>query len=88
MLYAVRHLVSRRHSWSRRTMLHVSMGYCIRLAYGTWRSYVLAGPAWIDPPTDVLVDIIAKAASPVTQDQIKSMLQTLLAKREISRHTS
>jgi uncharacterized protein (TIGR03435 family) len=63
------------------TMLHVSMGYCIRLAYGTSRSYDLAGPAWIDPPTDVLVDIVAKAGKPVPQDEIKLMLQTLLAER-------
>src|SRR4051794_21095898 len=63
------------------TMLHVSMGYCIRLAYGVSRSYELAGPGWIDPPTEVLVDIVAKAGRPVSDAQIKLMLQTLLAER-------
>src|SRR5438105_2784488 len=48
------------------TMLHVSMGYCycIRLAYGALRPYDLAGPAWIDPPTGVLIDILAKTGKP------------------------
>lgn len=65
------------------TMLGVSMGYCIRLAYGlSWqRPYELSGPIWLDPPTDVLVDVIAKTESPASEDQIKSMLQTLLIER-------
>lgn len=62
-------------------MLHVSMGYCIRLAYGVQRSYELVGPGWIDPPTDVLVDIVAKTGSPAAEDQVRLMLQTLLADR-------
>ena len=65
------------------TMLGVSMGYCIRLAYGlSWqRPYELSGPIWLDPPTDVLVDVIARTESPASEDQIKSMLQTLLIER-------
>jgi uncharacterized protein (TIGR03435 family) len=65
------------------TMLGVSMGYCIRFGYGlNWqRSYELAGPIWLDPPTDVLVDVVAKTESPASEDQIKSMLQTLLIER-------
>src|SRR2546423_7296490 len=63
------------------TMLHVSMGYCIRLAYGVQRSYELVAPAWIDPPTDSEFDIVAKIANPVIADRIKLMRRTLLAER-------
>lgn len=64
-------------------MQGVSMGYCIRLAYdlSVQRPYELVGPDWINPPTDVLYDIAAKAAGPVSSDQIKLMLQKLLAER-------
>jgi len=41
----------------------------------------VAGPAWIDPPTAFNFDILAKAGSPVLEDQLKRMLQTLLAER-------
>ncbi len=65
------------------TMLGVSMGYCIRLAYGlSWqRPYEMAGPIWLDPPTGVLVDVVAKTDSPASEEQIKAMLQTLLIER-------
>ncbi len=63
------------------TALHISMGYCIRLAYGVQRSYELVGPVWIDPPTENLFDVTAKVDSPVSADQIKLMLRSLLAER-------
>ena len=37
--------------------------------------------AWIDPPGEVQYDIVAKAAGPVAEDQLKVMLQSLLAER-------
>ena len=60
------------------TMPHVSAGYSIRWAYGV-QPYEIVGPAWIDPPTDFHYDIVAKAAGPVGDDQLKLMLRTLLA---------
>jgi uncharacterized protein (TIGR03435 family) len=63
------------------TMLHVSLGYCIRTAWSLRYSYELIGPGWLDPPTDVLVDIAARTAEPATEDQVKQMLQTLLMER-------
>jgi uncharacterized protein (TIGR03435 family) len=65
------------------TMHAVSLGYCIRLAFGltVQRPWELSGPAWLDPSTDVLVDIAAKTASPAAPDEIRRMLQTLLTQR-------
>jgi uncharacterized protein (TIGR03435 family) len=65
------------------TMRGVSMGYCIRLAYGlsVQRPYQLVGPGWIDPPTDFVYDISAKAAAPASADRMRLMLQSLLAER-------
>jgi uncharacterized protein (TIGR03435 family) len=63
------------------TMLHVSMGHCLRLAYDIHTACELVGPAWLDPPTESEYDVIAKVDRPVTEDQIKAMLRTLLAAR-------
>jgi uncharacterized protein (TIGR03435 family) len=65
------------------TMHAVSMGYCIRLAYGlrAQRPWELSGPSWIDPPTDFLYEISAKTDAPTSEDRIKLMLQTLLRER-------
>jgi uncharacterized protein (TIGR03435 family) len=63
------------------TARKVSLGYCIRIAWGLKYAYDLAGPGWLDPPTDVLVDITAKTASPATDAQILQMLQSLLMER-------
>jgi len=63
------------------TMLHVSMGHCLRLAYDIRTAYELVGPAWLDPPTENEYDVVAKASGPATEDQIKAMLRTLLAER-------
>lgn len=59
------------------TMHAVSMGYCVRLAYGlsAQHPWELSGPSWIDPPTDFLYEISAKTDTPTSEDQIKLMLQ-------------
>jgi uncharacterized protein (TIGR03435 family) len=56
------------------------LGYCIRGAYGV-QPYQIAGPSWMDPPTDGHFDIDAKAASPAQEAQLKLMLQELPADR-------
>ena len=63
------------------TMLHVSMGHCLRLAYDIETAYQLVGPAWLDPPTEYEYDVVAKVSGPATEEQIKGMLRTLLAER-------
>jgi uncharacterized protein (TIGR03435 family) len=65
------------------TMHAVSMGYCIRLAYGSsaMRPWELSGPSWIDPPTEFLYDINGKTDTPTSEDQIKLMLRSLLTER-------
>ena len=63
------------------TMLHVSMGHCLRLAYDIRTAYELAGPNWLDPPTENEYDIVAKVDHPVSQDEIRAMLRTLLEAR-------
>jgi uncharacterized protein (TIGR03435 family) len=62
------------------TMRHITAGDCIRWAYGL-QPYEIVGPTWIDPPTDFYYDIVAKAAGPARDDQLKLMLRTLLADR-------
>jgi uncharacterized protein (TIGR03435 family) len=65
------------------TMRAVSMGYCIRLAFGltVQRPWELSGPSWIDPPTGVLIDIAAKTGSPASPDEVRGMLRALLTQR-------
>ncbi len=63
------------------TMLHVSMGHCLRLAYDIDTAYQLVGPRWLDPPTENEYDVVAKVTRPATEEQIKAMLRTLLAER-------
>jgi uncharacterized protein (TIGR03435 family) len=63
------------------TMLHVSMGHCLRLAYDIRTAYELVGPAWLDPPTESEYDVVAKVDRPVSQDTIRAMLRTLLEAR-------
>lgn len=63
------------------TLHRVSLGYCIRVAWGLKYAYDLVGPGWLDPPTDILVDITAKTAEPATEAQVLKMLQSLLAQR-------
>jgi uncharacterized protein (TIGR03435 family) len=58
-------------------MRDVSVETCIKWAYGVQSSQI-SGPAWID--TDKF-DITAKADAPATDDEMKLMLQALLADR-------
>jgi len=61
----------------------VTLGYSIRWAYGIgpYQTYRTAGPEWIDPPHAEFYDIEAKTGGPVPVDQLRLMLQTLLADR-------
>jgi uncharacterized protein (TIGR03435 family) len=58
-------------------MHDVTVHTCIKWAYGVQDSQI-AGPAWLDSER---YDIVAKADTPVTEAQMKLMLQTLLADR-------
>lgn len=62
------------------TLLNVSLGNCIQTAYG-YENFRTIGPGWRDRPTDTIYDIVAKTATPVSDSQIKRMLQTLLQER-------
>jgi len=61
----------------------VTLGYSIRWAYGLgpYQTYRTAGPDWVDPPHAQFYDIEAKTGGPVPVDQLRLMLQTLLADR-------
>jgi uncharacterized protein (TIGR03435 family) len=59
------------------TMRHVSLNSCIKWAYGL-NDFQISGPAWLDSEK---FDIVAKAAGPVKEDQLRLMLQALLAER-------
>jgi uncharacterized protein (TIGR03435 family) len=59
---------------------HVTLGNCISWAWG-YQNFQVAGPKWRDYPTDVIYDIVAKAANPVPESQLKVMLQELLKER-------
>ncbi len=58
-------------------MHNVSLSTCIQWAY-TVQEPMVSGPGWI---TNDRYDVVAKAGQPVTEDQLKPMLQTLLAER-------
>jgi uncharacterized protein (TIGR03435 family) len=51
---------------------------CIAWAYGLNKASEIAGPTWLD---DEQYDISAKGVESATQDQLRLMLQTLLARR-------
>jgi uncharacterized protein (TIGR03435 family) len=59
------------------TMRNVSLKSCLIWAYGV-REYQIFGPAWLN---DERYDITAKSAQPAPVEQLKAMLQTLLADR-------
>ena len=58
-------------------MRNARLTSCIRWAYDVLE-YQVSGPAWMN---DAWFDISAKAASPVSEAELRRMLQTLLAKR-------
>ena len=59
------------------TMRNVSLRSCVRWAYGL-RDYQLTAPAWTAAER---YDIVAKATGPAPVNQLRLMLQTLLAER-------
>lgn len=59
------------------TMRDVTAATCIKFAYGVQDSQI-AGPDWLESEH---FDIIAKADAPVAEDQLKLMMQALLADR-------
>jgi uncharacterized protein (TIGR03435 family) len=65
------------------SMHGVPLGYCLRWAYGLqpYAEYRTAGPDWVDPPHAEFYDIVAKTGAPATVEQLRRMLQTLLAER-------
>ncbi len=59
------------------TMRHVSFKECIQWAYHVF-GYQVTGPNWIESDR---YDVIAKAAGPAKEAELRVMLQTLLADR-------
>jgi uncharacterized protein (TIGR03435 family) len=62
---------------ARLTMVNVSLHSCIRWAYKLG-VYEISGPDWL---TSARFDVTAKAASPVPEEQLRLMLQSLLKER-------
>lgn len=62
---------------ARLTMTNVALKTAIRWAYKAG-IYEISGPDWLN---DVRFDIVAKAANPVPEDQLRLMLQSLLKER-------
>ncbi|HXB72971.1 MAG TPA: TIGR03435 family protein [Candidatus Acidoferrales bacterium] len=59
------------------TMRNVSLNSCLKWAYGV-KDYQISGPRWL---TSEKYDVVAKTGRPATNDQLRLMLQTLLAER-------
>ena len=59
------------------TMRHASLASCIKWAYRLHDSQI-SGPAWL---SSAKFDILAKAATPTSEDQLRLMFQALLAER-------
>jgi uncharacterized protein (TIGR03435 family) len=59
------------------TARNASLSECIQWAYNV-SPWQVAGPSWMDAER---LDIDAKAAGPVSKEQLRGMLQTLLAER-------
>ena len=62
---------------ARLTMVNVSLGTAVRWAYKLG-VYEISGPDWI---SNARFDFTAKAASPVSEDQLRLMLRALLKER-------
>ena len=60
------------------SMRNVPLRYCLEWAYD-FKDYEISGPEWIKG--EERYDIIANAAGPATNDQMRLMLQTLLTER-------
>lgn len=63
------------------TYLNISLGEFIRLAYGV-RSYQIEGPEWLTSnATSTRFDIVARAAKPMTEQELHAALGPVLAER-------
>lgn len=62
------------------TIRHASLGNLILWAYG-YEHFQVVGPDWRERPTDVIYDISAKTAGPVSASEMDGMLQALLKER-------
>jgi uncharacterized protein (TIGR03435 family) len=61
------------------TMRNITLKECIAWAYQVNKGYqISAGPGWIDSDR---YDILARTPGPASEDQLRSMLQSLLADR-------
>src|SRR5260370_15101781 len=73
------HVVSLNVNHGRLNIESADLRQIVGLAYAIQRVRVLGGPSWADSDQ---FDIVAKAESPdATRDEVRSMLQTLLAER-------
>jgi uncharacterized protein (TIGR03435 family) len=59
------------------TMRHVSFASCMKWAYRL-NDFQISGPAWL---SSTRFDLIAKTATPTSEDQLRLMVQALLAER-------
>ena len=59
------------------TARNVTLLFCMRIAYNV-QDYQVSGPNWLSTEQ---YDIVANTGAPVNQDQLRLMLQTLLAER-------
>jgi len=62
------------------TYLNVRLGEFIEMAYDV-RRYQIAGDDWITNPATNRYDIVAKAAAPASESELRHMLVPLLAER-------
>uniref|UniRef100_Q01ND0 Uncharacterized protein n=1 Tax=Solibacter usitatus (strain Ellin6076) TaxID=234267 RepID=Q01ND0_SOLUE len=73
------HVVSLNVNHGKLTIEAAELRQIVGLAYAIQRIRVVGGPSWADSDQ---FDIVAKAESPdATRDEVRSMLQTLLAER-------
>ncbi|HLK67045.1 MAG TPA: TIGR03435 family protein [Bryobacteraceae bacterium] len=59
------------------TIRNATLNTCLRWAYGV-KDYQISGPSWMDSE---VYEIVAKASGPASADEMKPMLQALLADR-------
>ena len=60
------------------TMRNVTLKRCVRGAYGVPEAEIFGGPPWVGEDR---FDIVARAPGPAGDEELMSMLQTLLAER-------
>ena len=66
------------------TLRGATLGFCVRWAYGlqAYQPYQTRGPEWFEVgPSASRYDIVAKAAGPVPQLQLRLMMRALLAEK-------